>query len=49
MRATVTNYDPQARGDRLIGPDCVGVDELDVNGRSLNRPVPVKGVPNQGV
>ena len=48
MRATVTNYDPQTPGDRLIGPERVGVDELDVNGRSLNRPVPLKRCSKSG-
>ena len=33
---------PERLGDRLTGPDAVGVDELDVNGRSLNRPVPIR-------
>ena len=36
---------PERLGDRLTGPDAVGVDELDVNGRSLNRPVPDQGPP----
>ena len=42
MRATLDDYDPRALGDRLTGPKSVGVDELDVNGRSLNRPVPIR-------
>jgi hypothetical protein len=36
----VDNYAPRVLGDRLIGPDDTGVDELDRNGRSLNHPVP---------
>jgi hypothetical protein len=38
MRATVYNYDPQALDDRLTGLDSAGVDELNIKGRSLNRP-----------
>ena len=38
MRATVNHYDPQALGDRLTGPDGAGVEELNIKGRSLNRP-----------
>ena len=30
---------PRELGHRLIGSEVAGVDELDVNGRSLNRPV----------
>ncbi len=40
MRATLTNCDPQALGSRLIGFRERRVDELDVTGRSLNRPGP---------
>ena len=41
--------DPLALGHRLIGAEVAGVDELDRNGRSLNRPVLEQSVPNQGV
>ena len=42
--------DPQALGHRLIGAETAGVDELNVNGRQHNRPVPSKeGCSNQGV
>jgi hypothetical protein len=47
---SVDTYIPRALGHRLIGADDAGVEELDVNGRSLNRPVPLQeGSPNQGV
>jgi len=36
----VDTCDPQALGHRLLGAENAGVDELDRNGRSLNRPVP---------
>ena len=36
--------DLQALGSGLIGSDDAGVDELDRNGRSLNRPVLLQGV-----
>lgn len=38
MRATVNHYDPQAPDDRLTGLDSAGVEELNIKGRSLNRP-----------
>jgi len=44
----VDNYDPQVLGDRLIGPDDTGVDELDRNGRSLNHPVPYQRCSKSG-
>ena len=39
MRATFTDYDPQALGNCLTGSVAAGVYELDRNGRSLNHPV----------
>ena len=40
--------DPQTLGNRLTGTDDVGVDELDRNGRSLNRPVPLERCSKSG-
>ena len=34
------NYDPQIHGYRLIGAGVISVDEQEINGRQLNRPVP---------
>ena len=39
MRATFTSYDPRADGSCLTGSVIAGVEELDINGKSLNRPV----------
>jgi hypothetical protein len=38
----VYNYDPQALDDRLTGLDTAGVEELNIKGRSLNRPFLVR-------
>jgi len=48
MRATATTSDPRTTQMLPDGAEIVGVDELDVNGRSLNRPVPIKGCSKSG-